>query len=193
MVYAEGEVDFSLCGPGRITGQAGGLCDLYRRGYRVLYDPAGITGVLPAPDGEHHRRPPPTAGEFDHAVRTFWFEAYHQAGYLARGDLWALKFRDGTMKRYLRRMLEWRALTHDPNADVRQIGHGMRRWVGEDTWRDLHATWGGFDAASAHRATVTTCVLFARYAREVAAALGFAYREGAEQRILERVREVEPG
>ncbi len=193
VVYPEGEVDFSLCGHDRITGQSGGLCDLYRRGYRVLYDPDGITAVLPEADGEHERRPPPTAHEFDHAVRTFWFEAYHQAGYLARGDLWALKFRDGTMKKHLRRVLEWRALARDPGADVRQIGHGMRGWVGEEVWRELHAAWGGFDAASAHRATVRTCLLFGRYGREVAAAFGYAYRERAEQVVLDRVRGVEPG
>jgi aminoglycoside 6-adenylyltransferase len=192
VVYTEGEIDFSLCGRDRITGQEDGLCDLYRRGYRVLYDPGGITAVLPQADGEHERRPLPTADEFDHAVRTFWFEAYHQAGYLGRGELWALKFRDGTMKKYLRRMLEWRALAVDPEADVRHIGRGMRRWVGEEGWRDLHAAWGGLDAASSHRATVATCVLFGRYAREVAAAFGFTYRQRAEDHVLGRVRGVEP-
>ena len=191
VVYTEGEVDFSLCGHDRLTGQQDGLGDLYRRGYRVLYDPDGIAAALPEADGEHERRPPPTADEFDHAVRTFWFEAYHQAGYLARGELWALKFRDGTMKKYLRRMLEWRALAADPDADVRHIGHGMRDWVGEEDWRDLHAAWGGLDAASSHRATVATCVLFGRYAREVAASFGFGYRPRAETHVLERVRGVE--
>ena len=193
VIFSDGEIDFSLCGRDRLDGQAGSLCDLYRRGYRVLYDPDGITAVLPEPDGEHERRPPPTADEFDHAVRTFWFEAHHQAGYLARGELWALKFRDGTMKKYLRRMLEWRAVAADPEADVRHIGHGMRRWVGEEVWRDLHTAWAGFDAASSHRATVATCTLFGRYAREVAAAFGFEYRQRAEDLILERVRGVESG
>ena len=179
-------MDFSLCGRDRIVGQAAGLCDLYRRGYRVLLDKQGVTGMLPEPDGRPEPRPLPTEEEYLHAVSVFWFEAYHQAGYLAREDLWALKFRDGTMKKYLRKMLEWAAVIRDPDADVRQIGHGMRSWVDDRTWADLHGVWGGFDADSSRQALMATVEVFRRVAREVAGALGFAYPESADRQITAR-------
>ncbi|MCJ7726568.1 MAG: aminoglycoside 6-adenylyltransferase [Acidimicrobiia bacterium] len=185
--YSEGEVDFSLCGRDRIHSQASGLCDLYRRGYRVLIDKEGLTEALPEPDGRPISKQLPTEEEFRGAVSVFWFEAYHQAGYLAREDLWALKFRDGTMKKYLRKMLEWAAVTRDPDADVRQIGHGMRNWVDDQTWVDLHSVWGGFDADSSRRALMATIDVFRMVAREVGAALGFDYPESSDRQITERL------
>ncbi|MCB2224641.1 MAG: aminoglycoside 6-adenylyltransferase [Actinobacteria bacterium] len=188
VIYPEGEVDFSLCGRDRIDGQAGGLTDLYRRGYRVLHDPGGITEVLPEPDGHHHPVPGPAAAEVERAVSVFWLEMHHLPGYLARGELWAAKFRDGTIKRYLRRMLEWRALLADPGADVRHIGRGMRGWVGEEEWAALHGVWGGFDAADAVRAALATIDVFGRVAREVCAAVGVAYPAEVERLVTGRLR-----
>ncbi len=189
VVYAEGEVDFSLCGRERITGQAGGLVDLYRRGYRVVFDKEGVTGGLPAPDGRPVPRPLPTADEYAFVVNNFWFEAHHMPGYLAREDLWALKYRDATMKQALQRMLEWRALVGDPGADVRQIGHRMREWVEAETWDDLHEAFGGFDAGSSRRALTATIRVFRRVATEVAGALGFDYPQDADRRITARLGE----
>lgn len=193
VVYAEGEVDFSVCGRERITSQYGGLVDLYRRGYRVVFDREGITGALPAPDGEHTQHPPPTAGEYREAVSVFWFEAYHLPGYIDREDLWALKFRDATMKEHLRRMLEWAAVAGDPGADVRQIGHRMAEWADPQTWADLHEAFGRFDAASSWRALLVTVEVFRRAARRVAAAYGFDYPEEADRRITERIVAAAPG
>jgi len=189
VVYAEGEVDFSLCGRGRITDQADGLVDLYRRGYQVILDKEGITGGLPMPDGRPVRRDLPTAEEYLYVVSNFWFEAHHMPGYLAREDLWALKFRDGTMKKALRKMLEWKALVGDPSTDVRHIGHGMRGWVGDDTWRELHGAWGRFDAASSRESLMATVEIFRRTAIEVANALGFDYPDEADRQITDRLEE----
>jgi len=189
VAYSEGEVDFSLCGRERITGQAETLVDLYRRGYRVIFDKEGVTECLPIPDGRPVPRDPPTADEYEYVVSNFWFEAYHMPGYLAREDLWALKFRDGTMKKALRKMLEWAALVRDPDADVRQIGHRMHDWVDPATWSGLHDAFGAFDEPSSRMALMVTIEIFRKTACEVADALGFAYPMEADRKITARLEE----
>jgi hypothetical protein len=55
----------------------------------------------------------------------------HIPPYLARGELWVVKFRDGTMKRMLLRLVEWDALAPSRSRG-RRLAH-----------RDPHARLGG--------------------------------------------------
>ena len=72
--------------------------------------------------------------------------------YLARGELWVVKFRDGTMKRMLLRLVEWDALARlGPEADVWRIGTHMRDWAAPDVWVDLHRCYAQSSARAAAR------------------------------------------
>jgi aminoglycoside 6-adenylyltransferase len=79
-------------------------------------------------------------------------EVYPHPPYLARGELWVVKFRDGTMKRMLLRLVEWDALARlGTEADVWHIGTHMRDWAAPDVWVDLHRCYAQSSARAAAR------------------------------------------
>lgn len=187
LVFFEGcrKVDFTVADRSRLDGmvESGCLDPLYERGYRVLLDKDGLTADLAAPTGASPRKPLPTEAEFVATVTEFWFEMAHMPAYLARGELWVVKLRDGTMKEMLLRMLEWHALfTQGAATDVWYIGTKMKHWVDPATWKELQSVFGRFDAADSFRALEATIRLFVRLTDEVAARAGFTVPE-ADRKI----------
>jgi aminoglycoside 6-adenylyltransferase len=116
------KADIQIRPTGALAGIAeGGLDDLYERGYAVLADPSGLAARLPAPSGRPPRLRPPTDAELRDGCLEFWYEAAHIPKLLARGELWVVKFRDGTMKR----MLLWPGPHH---AAERSLSGRRRRF-----------------------------------------------------------------
>jgi aminoglycoside 6-adenylyltransferase len=166
----------------------GGLDDLYERGYAVLWDPSGLASRLPAPSGRSPRLRPPTDADLLAVCSEFWFEAAHVPKLLARGELWAAKVRDGTMKRMLLRLIEWDALARlGPEADVWHVGTRMRDWAAPDVWADLHRCYGRFDAEDAYAAFRATLELFSGLSRRVAAGFGLEHPARIEDAIRSHV------
>lgn len=162
----------------------GGLDNLHERGYVVLWDPSGLTSRLPAPSGRSPRLRPPTNADLLDVCSEFWFEAAHIPAYLARGELWVVKFRDGTMKRMLLRLIEWDALARlGPEADVWHIGTHMREWAAPDVWDELHCCYGRFDAEDSFAAFQATLSLFSKLSRRVAASFGLDHPDCIEDAI----------
>ena len=166
----------------------GGLDDLYERGYVVLADPSGLASRLPAPSGRSPRLRPPTDADLLDVCSEFWFEAAHIPAYLARGELWVVKFRDGTMKRMLLRLIEWDALARlGPEADVWHFGIHMREWAAPDVWDELHHCYGRFDAEDSFAAFQATLSLFSKLSRRVAASFGLDHPTSIEDAIRPHV------
>ncbi|WP_166179527.1 aminoglycoside 6-adenylyltransferase [Rubrobacter tropicus] len=166
----------------------GGLDALYERGYVVLADPSGLASRLPDPSGRGPRLRPPTDAELLAVCSEFWFEAAHIPPYLARGELWVVKVRDGTMKRMLLRLIEWDALARlGPEADVWHIGIHMREWAAPDVWDRLHRCYGRFDAGDAFVAFQATLSLFSKLSRRVAAGFGLDHPTRIEEAIRPHV------
>ncbi|MFC5748873.1 aminoglycoside 6-adenylyltransferase [Actinomadura rugatobispora] len=192
VVYGGGrKVDFTLAGPERLEGfRREGLDDLYERGHLVLLDKTGVTEGLPAATGAAPVPRRPGREEFDHAVAEFWFEATQVPIYLARGDLWVVKFRDTTMKEFLLDMLQWYAAVEGA-ADVWHIGHRMDQWLPEHIWKALQETYGRFDAADGWRALRATNRVFAEVAEVVAERCGFASCAGLAEDVGRLVDAIE--
>lgn len=166
----------------------GGLDDLYERGYVVLADPSGLASRLPAPSGRSPRPRPPTEADLLAVCSEFWFEAAHIPPYLARGELWIVKVRDGTMKRMLLRLIEWDALARlGPGADVWHLGIHMREWAAPDVWDGLHRCYGRFNAEDAFAAFRATLGLFSKLSRRVAAGFGLDHPSHIEEAIRPHV------
>lgn len=178
------KVDFQVVPVDRLALMAAeGLDDLHERGYDVLWDREGVTAALPRATGAVQAEPP-DAEEFGELCAEFWFEIAHLPRSLARGELWVAKSRDWTTKELLGCMIEWHALSRKgADHDVWYGGTRMRRWADPDVWQSLPETFGGFTADDALRAARATADLFARLAREVAAAHGFPYPEKAESAV----------
>ena len=185
-IYADGvRVDYTLAGPSRLQrmAESGTLNKLYDRGYKILVDKDGIAKGLRAPTGSASALPLPTQPDFTAAVEEFWFEASHIPKYLARGELWLVKFRDWAMKECLLRMVQWHAIAIAPSVDVWHNGQNMARWLEPEAWEELQLCFGRFDAADARRAFAATTALYARLGREVALEAGLEYPRACEQQI----------
>ncbi|MDC9596642.1 aminoglycoside 6-adenylyltransferase [Xenorhabdus anantnagensis] len=193
-IYNSGvKVDFTLTGIDRVRHMAdsGMLDDLYERGYRILLDKTSITQGIPASTYGFPVRQLPSQNEFKISVEEFWFEAFHIPKYLARGELWLVKFRDNTMKELLMCMLEWHALARNNKpTDLWHNGLHVREWVDSQTWAELQNTFGRFDTSDALRAFEATTQLYGRLGREVAQYAGFDYPQECETRITELNRKI---
>lgn len=188
LIYFEGatKVDFTIAGVDRISAMAvaGALDDLYQRGYQVHIDKDRITDGLPPATGAPPETRLPTENEFAETVNEFWFEAAHLPKYLARGDLWVVKFRDWTMKQMLLKMIEWNAVAQrGRDLDTWHIGTKMKGWAGEKTWLELQGVFGHFDAEDAWASLIATTELFRRLTHDTATQYGLAYPTEPEAQI----------
>jgi aminoglycoside 6-adenylyltransferase len=157
--------------------------------HKVLLDKDGLARERSHRDREASAVPDEPA--FVRLVHEFWFEAYHVAKYLHRGELWLVKSRDAATKALLLQMMEWHAwASHGPGYDTGWEGRGLERWVARPVWTDLHETFSGFDAEGSRRALYATIRLFRRLAQEAAERLGYAYPREVDDDIrgfIERV------
>lgn len=184
------KIDFSLWPEARITRMVErGLDELYDRGYTVLLDKTGLTEGLPDPTRVPHVSPRPEQAEFTRLESEFWFEATQVAVYLARRDLWVVKFRENTMHDCLLTMLEWKAQfdSSEPRFTW-HIGHHMDEWLSPSDYAAASEVFTRFDVKDTIRGVTSAMDLFERTTAEAASGLGLAYRpelaEAARRHVL---------
>ncbi len=127
VIYEGGtKVDFSFWNLGSVERLAAER--YFDTGYKVLLDKDGTLQQLGPPSFKPAMPPRPSEQAFARLVNEYWFEAYHVAKYLYRGDLWLVKFRDsGSLKVYLLTLMEWYALAkHGWDYDVKWTGKHIR-------------------------------------------------------------------
>ncbi len=184
VIFADGvKADFTLASPVRIAAmkRSGQLDDIYERGYRVLIDKSGLCAEMPARRRGYPHRSLPMQPTFTAAVEEFWFEAWHIPKYLARDELFLMQQRAWTMRELLLQMIEWHALAHNPDTDIWHNGARLADWADPSILRDLPRTFSNCQTdLYAFRATT---VLYARIARETAAAAGLSYPAEIEAAI----------
>ena len=162
----------------------------YEMGYQVLLDKNGLAQRLPPPSYKNPVLEKPTIRDFQRNENEFWFETYHVAKYLRRGDLWTVKFRDWSAKENLRQMMEWNQASRVKwKLSVKDCGKGMEEWIDRKVWKNLFSCFGDFDAQDSWKALKTTIKLYRKLTRETAAVLGFPYNQKADAAISEFVKE----
>lgn len=187
VVYSDGlKVDFTLADEKRIINMKSGLNDLYQRGYKVLLDKQNLTNDLPKASG-HIRKELPTEQEYLDAVNEFWFEASHIPKYLIRDELWIVKLRDWTMKQLLLKLLEWHAISLNPDQDVWHLGNHSNDWVDPEIKSELKKLFSHFEKQESWQDLLTTLDLFRRLSKSVAKNLKFQYPEKVDQKISEYI------
>jgi aminoglycoside 6-adenylyltransferase len=159
------------------------LPDISHRGYKVPLDKDGIAARIPLSPFAAPPLKDPTFDEFDYVVREFWFEAFHVAKYLRRGDLWPAKFREREVHDNLLRMMEWHARFVRGAPDIWFQGRFLREWTDAETYSALRGVFANFDRESTARALLETTALFRRLTREVAAALEFDYQAELDENM----------
>ncbi len=172
------KVDFSLWPETRISTMVeNGLNELYARGYRVLLDEAGLTERLDAPTGCPSPAVRPDQDEFTRLESEFWFEATQVAVYLARRDLWVVKFRENTMHECLLTMLEWRVqFSRSEPQFTWHIGHHIDEWLSASDYTSAGEVFSRFDVVDTIRGMTSAMDLFEKATASAASSLDLAYR-----------------
>jgi len=183
VIFRDGvKVDFSFVGAHRLAALAD--TDDLDAGYRVLLDKDGEASKLRRPTFSKKPAPPPTEKDFVCLVSEYWFEAYHVAKYLKRGDLWLAKSRDWETKAYLLTMIEWHAQArHQWNYDTLYAGKHMGAWADEKVWQALHGAFAHFDRDDSWSSLLASNDLFRELATEVAESLRCAYPTDIDRNI----------
>jgi aminoglycoside 6-adenylyltransferase len=148
----------------------------YHAGYRVILDKENITHQLPSATLQAFIIQLPAHKEFVTAINEFWFEAYHVAKYLYRKDLWVAKHREGSMKEWLLKMLEWNAAACSQLAlSSNPHGKNLRKWIQDKYYGRLENCFSGWEESSGRKALFDMIELFKEVAGETALHLQYAY------------------
>lgn len=128
----------------------------------------------------------PSEREFLRVVEEFWFEAYHVAITLKRGDLWSVKFRSSAMHAFLLRMIEWDAEAGgDWERTSPPLGKKMQSWASPEIYRELDGVFAHFDAEDSKRALLHTLPLFRRLAQRLSNLLRFVYPTDLDRKMTQ--------
>lgn len=156
-------------------------------GYRVLLDKDRLTAGMATPTHRAFIPKPPSREEYLERVELFFHEGTYAAKYLWRDDLIPAKEQlDQGMKAHnLQTMLEWRAeIEAGWTARLKAHGRGLKKIVPPDLWAELEATYTGAGIEENWAALWRTVDLFAKTARQVGAALDYAYPEDLHRRCV---------
>lgn len=163
------------------------LPDELDAGYLVLLDKDRRTSGWKAPSYRAHIPARPTEAEYQALVEEFWWVATYVAKSLWRDELvfakWGL---DHEIKlEVLRRLLEWRIeIDHDWSLKPGVNGRGFKRQLPADIWSDLASTYVGPDFEDNWAALFRSATLVRRVAAEVGSALGYAYPQALDDRVV---------
>jgi aminoglycoside 6-adenylyltransferase len=176
VVFEQGrKVDFTLAGWQRIDDmKRDGLDALYNHGYVVHLDKTERLSQLPAPLVAPPTRQPPTQAEFASVESEYWFEATQVAVYLARQDLWVVKFRENTMHSCLLKMLEW--FVQATGTHTWHLGHHMSEWLPEREFALAQRVFTHFDVDDTVRGLNASMTLFETVSRQTATSFGLDAR-----------------
>ena len=188
LVIFEGgvKVDFSFYPIEALTSLTkGSLPEEYNAGYHVIIDKDKVCKQLPKPSFNSYKQKPPTEKEFHRVINEFWFEAYHVAKYLARGDLWSVKFRDNGLKQeFLLQMIRWNEQAkHQWDYSTHSQGKRMQEWVGEETWDSLQKCFAHYSSSDSWSALNKTLSLFRHLSKETASLLKYSYPNNLDKNI----------
>jgi aminoglycoside 6-adenylyltransferase len=195
--YADGlKIDFTLC-PVEMLGkiiQSPSLPDELDAGYRILLDKDRLTDHLNSPTYKAYIPTPPTNEVYQKTIEDFFSDAPYVAKCLLRGELFPMKWcLDYDMKHvFLRPMLEWRVeIDHNWSVPTGALGKGLKKWLPHEIWNQLENTYAGAGVAENWEALFHTMALFRQVAMEVGEALGYAYPQDLDRRVVTYVQQMQ--
>jgi aminoglycoside 6-adenylyltransferase len=158
----------------------------YDKGCKVLLDKDGILEPLNNSVIKPSTPQKPTQEEFEFIIKEYWFEEYHVAKYLKRKDLWLVKFRDGSIKFYLLKMMEWYMLAKNNwNYDVKWDGKHIEKWLEPEVYDRLFKTYGHFDEKDSWDALNENNDLFRDISKKTAELLAYKYPDEVDKNFTE--------
>ncbi|HWV24097.1 MAG TPA: aminoglycoside 6-adenylyltransferase [Thermomicrobiales bacterium] len=165
-------------------------------GYRVLLDKDRLATRLAPPSWRGYVPELPDGTTYMTLINDFFIGVPYVAKCLVRGDVlpakWCLDFDMRYV--YLLPMLEWRMeCDHDWASRVGINGKGLLERLPVSYRMEMETTYAGLDVTANRQALFRMIALFRRAGREVGEALGYAYPEELDRRVMEHARRMLAG
>jgi aminoglycoside 6-adenylyltransferase len=162
-------------------------------GYRVLLDKDSWTEKMKPPTFKAYIPVPPSEQDFQYTISEFFNDSIYVAKNLRRDDLFPVKLCfDNIMKQQsIRTMLEWRMeIDHGWSVKPGAHGKGLKKYVAPETWARLESTYVGVGTEENWQALFDTISLFRDIAKEVGTALGYAYPQDTDNRVMRHLHRI---
>ena len=167
------------------------LPDCYQIGYKILLDKDGMLTKMKAPEmiGFIIKKPGPE--EFRKNTDEFWFEVYHVAKYLYRGDIWTAKSKDWDSKERLRQMLQWNESSkRNWNFSAKDNGKEMKDWIDKHIWEKLGTCFGRFEPEESWQTLDNTIKIYREVTVETANCLEYEYDQQSDNHISQFIEDL---
>lgn len=153
--------------------------DVFRRGYKILFDKDHLLEKVDFETGNHILRAPVAEITFFELVNDFWYHAVWTAKHLRRGEIWWSKeCCDSYLKSLLRRMLEWHTqAASDQQKDTWMRGRFLEEWADPRALQALRTVFASYDLEDVWRALLETMDLFEWVSKETKQLRKFTYPE----------------
>jgi len=169
-----------------------GVPELFRRGFRMLYDEIGLGERLSSVADTRDDSELPTQADLTQLASDFWYHALWTAKKLRRGEVFtAIECLDAYMKARLVSLMAWHARAIDPSVDTWHGGRFLERWADPGALAALEDAYARYDLRDVARALWATIDLFQGLEEETARRLGLEL-ELDHADLRRRVAEVVP-
>lgn len=163
--------------------------EVINRGYIVLYDNMGITGVLNESVKPVVRHDMLSPEEFSNMTNDFLYHIIWTYKKIQRGEFWTAKMcLDSYLKDHLLRVMEMYMISVN-NADVWHNGRFLEKWADEEIIRELRSCFAHYDREDMISALVSNYELFSKLAKKVAVYRNYSYPDEADKCVHEFLEE----
>jgi aminoglycoside 6-adenylyltransferase len=159
----------------------------------LLLDKDGIIGPLPPPSESDFLPTPPTDKAFQDCCNEFWWVCPYVAKGLWREEIIYAKFMlDQIVRAQLMKILDWYVGVNTQfSRSPGKLGKHFRVLLEPEMWALLEKTYADAGYENTWNALFTTCELFERTAKQVAAHFGFVYPHGDAERVTTHLKHVQ--
>ncbi len=158
----------------------------------VLLDKDGLLPEINPPSDEDYHVKKPSGIQFDHCCNEFWWVSpYIAKGLWRRELLYALDHLNLYARPMLLLMLSWQAgIPTEFTVSVGKCGKYLDQYLPEELWGKLLKTYPAAEPEQIWDALLTMGELFRETAVQVAAAMGFEYDYGQDQKTMDYLRDI---
>lgn len=153
--------------------------------YKIYLDKDGI---LPTPEVTDERKfyvKQPTEVEFLDRVNAFFYDSSYVAKALARNEMFFVKYMESVLQEKIKKLMDWYiGIQHDFKVNVGLMGRYYRRYLTDDVWNMLLATYSNGNRSASANGLIHMFELVEFLGRYISKELGFKYPEKHNQDML---------
>lgn len=162
-------------------------------GYKVLLDKDQLTVNMKPPSYEYFFIQKPDENKFNQILNDFWWDTTYVAKCLARDEIFYAKFMTENVIRtdYIIPVTEWLIAENNGwNLSTNKHGRLFKKYLSENNWIQLEATFSGASLADNWRALFAMCDWISESGKHLAAKWVYRYPTHIEDEVRQYLLEI---